>query len=255
MLILGKPDFLYSQDDYPINIPDFFDYRIIMRCTLKLKSTMTAIFRRMKNLPLVREGLIKNARTPDGPWLSKHFIDVISLVESVDELFDVLMHNQYLSWINFWAVEVIVEHTKSELAQKVMDSFRKYTLQLDIHTVFSINTTVPGIDKPGLEYTKVREVFSVDINRLTVGKLLQHKTFLEQNVFDINVGSTRVGSIDNHAWAVVWIIPAECSYHVYRHANTTLHKFDIIASLEIEDYPVIKKSAKFSIDPLLGKFV
>ena len=203
------------------------------------------------DIHVVREACIKNARTPDGPWLTKQFINAISLVETSDELFEILMHTHHLDWINFSILESLVENTKAELAEKVLDSYKKYTLQLNFLTVFTMNSCIPEIEHPGPEYTKVKEILAVDVNKMTVGKLLQHRTFLERNVFDINEGSTRVCSIDNQGDTVVWIIPLECSFHAYRCANHNLHKFDIIISLEIENYPIIKKSVEFSINPPL----
>lgn len=208
---------------------------------------MIAIFKKT-DIRIVREGCIKNARTPNGPWLSKQFINAISLVETVEELFDVLMHTQHLDWINFSVVESMVEHSKSKLAQEVLDSYKKYTLQLTFLAVFTLNSRVRGIDEPGQGYTKVKEVLAMDVSKMTVGKLLEHKAFLEKNIFDINKGSTRVGTVDNFKWEVVWIVPTECSYHIYQHANSNLHKFDTIISLEIEDYPIIKRSVEFSIE-------
>lgn len=202
---------------------------------------------------MVREACIKNARTPDGPWLTKQFINAVSLVETSDELFENLMHTHHLDWINFSILETLIENTKSELAQKVLDNYKKYTLQLTFINVFIMNSTIPEIEDPGPEYTKVKEVFALDVTKMTVGKLLQHRTFLERNVFDINVGSTRVCSIQHFEDTIVWIIPKECSYHAYRCANSNLHKFNTILSLEIEDYPIIKRSVEFSIDPPLSE--
>lgn len=239
------------QDDYPINnIPDFSTYRIILRCVLKLRTTMTAIYKRM-DIQIVREACIKNARTPNGPWLSKHFMNAISLVETSEELLEVLMDHHHMDWINFHMLEALAENTQSELAQKILESYKKYTLPLNFLTVFTINSRVPGIGNPGPEYTRVKEILAVDVMKMTVGKLLQHKAFLEENVFDINKGTTRVCSIDYHKCEVVWIIPTECCFHVYRYASSNVHKFDITISLEIEDYPIIKNSVEYSIDPPL----
>lgn len=254
-VILGrKENNLHIQDDYPISVPDFNNYRIIIRCSLKLKTCLTAVFKRM-DIQVVREAAIKDARTPNGPWLPKNFINTISLVEASDELFDVLIHNQHLDWINFSVVESMVKHSKSELAAKVLANYKSYTLQLPFLRVFTVNTRVPRIDEPGPDYAKVKEILSTDINRMTVGDLLEHKAFLEKNIFCINQDSTRVGGIDNISWEVVWIIPMECCYHVYHCANSNVHKFDNITSLEIEDYPIIKKSVEFSIDRPLCEFL
>ena len=249
--LLGKEDIRYIQDDYPIkSIPDFSTYRIILRCILKIRTTMSAIYRRM-DIQVVREACIKNARTPEGPWLPKQFISAISLVETSDELFETLMHYNYLDWINFSILESLVENTKAELAVKVLDNYKEYTLQLNFLTVYTMNSSIPEIENPGPEYIKVKEILALDVGKMTVGKLLQHRAFLERNVFDINECSTRVCSIDVQGCTVVWIIPMECSFHAYRCANNNLHRFDTILSLEIENYPVIKKSVEFSIDPPL----
>ena len=211
---------------------------------------MSAIFRRM-DIQIVREACVKNARTPNGPWLTKQFINAILLVERSDELFENLMHTHHLDWINFSILERLIENTQSELAQKVLDEYKKWTLPLTFITVYTMNSSIPEIEEPGPEYTKVKEIFSLDVNKMSVGKLLQHRTFLERNVFDINEGSTRVCRIDHFDDTIVWIIPTECSYHAYRYANSNMHKFDIIFSLEIENYPIIKRSVEFSIDPPL----
>lgn len=253
--VLGRPERRYGQDDYPVNdIPNFSEYRVILRCLLKIKSTMTAIYKRT-DIHKVREACIKNARTPNGPWLSKHFINAISLVETAEELFEVLMHTNHLDWINFTILEALVKHTRLRVAQEVLDAYKKYTLPLTFLTVVTINSRVPKIEDPGPEYTRVKEILAMDVSKLTVGKLLEHRTFLEKNVFDINEGSTRVGSVDWHGSEVVWIIPMECSFHAYRYANSNMHKFDMIISLEIEDYPIIKKKPEeFSTDPPLCEF-
>jgi len=254
ILFLGRPENYYGPDDRPVEVPDFSTYRIILRCILKLKGSMIAIFKNM-DIRIVREGCIKNARTSDGPWLSKQFINAISLVEAADELFDVLMYNQHFDWINFSVLESMVEHSKSEIAQKVLGSYKKYTLQLTFLTVFTLNTKVSGIEEPGPGYTKIKEVLAVDVSKMTVGELLEHKAFLEKNIFGINKDSTRVGAIEIFEWEVVWIIPTECSYHAYHHANNNLHKFDTIVSLEIEDYPIIRGSVQFPVDLLNCEFM
>ena len=207
---------------------------------------MTAIYKRM-DIRIVREACVKNARTQNGPWLTKQLINVILLVESSEELLEILMDSHHLDWINFSILEALVENTEADLAKKVMENYKKYTLQLNFLTVFTINSQVAGIDEVSSEYTRIKEILAVDVGKMTVGKLLQHRSFLERNVFDINEGSTRVASVDHQGDMVVWIIPTECCFHAYRTANCNLHKFETIISLEIENYPIIKKSVEFAI--------
>ena len=255
IIVLERKEKYYEQDDYPIkNIPDFSTYRVILRCILKVKTTMTAIFKRV-DIHIVRQACIMNARTPNGPWLSKHLINAILLVETSEELFEMLMHYHQLDWINFTIVESLVKYTKSELGQKVLDSYKKYTLQLNFLTVYTINSRVPKIEDPGPEYTRIKEILSIDLFKTTVGKLLEHRTFLEKEIFDINEASTRMASFDHHRCEVVWIIPEECSYHAYKSANSNVHKFNIILSLEIEDYPIIKNTVELPVEKPHSEFV
>lgn len=211
---------------------------------------MTAIFRRM-DIHVVREASVKNARTPDGPWLPKSFINAMLLIETSDELFEQLVEDRYLDYFNLSILESIIAHTKSELAQKVFDAYKKYMMPLTFNALITMNSEVPRIEDPGPEYAKVKEVLAMNLSKMTVGSLRKHKDFLEKNVFDINSGSTRLAGFDHRKNEVIWIIPNECSYHVYKYANSNMHNFDTIVSLEVENYPVIKKSLEFSVDPPL----
>jgi len=242
----------YYNDDDPVDIPEFPGYKTILRCNVKLKTTMTRILRKA-DFPTIREVCYKKARTECGPWLSKYFIESMKLVETVEELLDVLLHNQQWDWINFQVLESIVDSSKLNIARKVLDAYKDYMLNLTLSSVFSINSTVAPIVNPGVEYTKVKEVLAADVKHMTVGELLEHKTYLERHVFNINEGSTRVAFIDSQKWEVVWIIPAECTYHAYRRACSNLSKFNSIVSLEIEDYPVIKQLVEHSIGPPNGE--
>ena len=215
---------------------------------------MSAIYKRM-DIRIVREACVKNARTPNGPWLTKQLINAVLLVESSEELLEILMDSHHLDWINFSILETLVENTDSDLAKKVMENYKKYTLQLNFLTIFTINSQVAGINEVSSDYTRIKEILAVDVGKMTVRKLLQHRSFLERNVFDINEGSTRVASVDHQGGTVVWIIPTECSFHAYRSAISNLHKFDTIISLEIENYPIIKKSVEFSIGPPLSESI
>ena len=254
-MFVGRKERHYEQDDYPINnTPDFSTYRIILRCILKMKTTMTAIFKRV-DIHLVRQACIMHARTPKGPWLPKQVMNTILLVETSEELFEILMHYHYMDWINFSMIESLVKYTKSDLGQKVLDSYKKYTLQLNLLTVYTINSRVPVIDNIGPDYIRVKEILSVDLFKMTVGKLLEHRTFLEREIFDINEASTRMASFDHQKSEVVWIIPLECSYHAYKSANNSMHKFDIILSLEVEDFPIIMNTVELTVDKPLGKLV
>lgn len=254
-LLIGKEERnYYYNDDDPVEVPEFPGYKTILRCNVKLKTTMTRILKKA-DLPTIREACFKNARTEHGPWLSKYFIESIKLVETVEELLDVLLHNHQWDWINFEILESVVDGSKLEIARKVLDAYKEYMLQLTLLSVFSINSTVVPIDNPGVEYTKVKEVLAADVKNMTVGQLLEHKTYLEQHIFDINKGSTRVAFIDSSSWEVVWIIPAECSYYAYKRTCSNVSKFSSVVSLQIEDYPVVRQVVEHSIDPPNGKLL
>ena len=186
----------------------------------------------------LRRACIAQRQNPGGADLSEELLDKISLTESNDNLFDLLVRMPYWSWIDIRILEVMVVASKSSHASQLVENYKAAVFS---KRLIDLLPSVPSMEVKEKYYAKVIAKIKKDHNEITVADLLKFQSKLEAVILDIKKGVCILEHLEQGCVEAHWYIPTNCVDHAYRNAKLKCYHFNDlhVQYIKIGCYPVI----------------
>ena len=186
----------------------------------------------------LRRACIAQVRNPDGAELAPNLEEKISVTQNIDDLFDVLVHSPYWSWIDIRILEMMVAASGILLADKLLDNYKAAVFS---KRLIDLLPNVFGKDLGEDFCTKMVTKIQKDPKEMTVADLLELQSKLEIEIVNIKKGTCILEHLEKGCVEIHWYIPTRCVDGAYQTARARCYQFNELhlQYLKIGHYPVI----------------
>ena len=202
-----------------------------------LQTNMRALLKKADCVDL-RRACIAQRHNPGGAELSEELLDKISVIESNDDLLDLLIRTPYWSWIDIRILEVMVVASKSSHALQLLKNYKAAVFS---KRLIDLLPNVPSMEVKEKYYAKIITKIKKDHDEITIADLLKFQSQLEAVIMDIKKGACILAHLEQGCVEAHWYIPTNCVDRAYQNAKLKCYHFNDLhlQYLKIGCYPVI----------------
>ena len=182
----------------------------------------------------IKESCLVHCHNPGGAKLPQNILEEIKECSDFNKLFGIFSNTVYWNVFDIRILDGMATASRQKDAKTVISIFKEVVYPQKISKYLQKKL----LDSPNKEqqdfpfYTKVKEHYNKDPESFTVGDVVKHRKYLEQEKFGIK-GFIAFLGFDWGSLIFHWLIPTTMVYYGYTSAKNRQFLPDGIISLEI----------------------